>query len=178
MLPTLLRSLLWPCTQLTSYGSGLWFNLYTAVSDKKSVHACFVPRWIRSSYWIKVNLSVANREPAWINLTCLVFFLPPPTSLQFELDIEPNVFFKPFRVRSRVNGAKTPTPNGSQEFSFSGEPAPKGMQPLSETVSEFEMLVKAGKDTMELPFLHPCPPLIFPFPFNSFLVLAIPLFSS
>ncbi|KAJ6664231.1 hypothetical protein lerEdw1_008450 [Lerista edwardsae] len=64
-------------------------------------------------------------------------------SIKFELDIEPNVFFKPFRVRSRVNGAKTPAPNGSQEFSFSGEPAPKGMQPLSETVSEFEMLAKA-----------------------------------
>lgn len=98
--------------------------------------------------------------------------LSSPTCLQFELDIEPKVFFKP----SRVSGTKAPAPNGSQEFSFSGEPAPKGMGPLSETVSKFEMLAKAGKDTMGLPYLpllHPSPH-IFPFPFFfSRLALAI-----
>nr|XP_034975722.1 membralin isoform X1 [Zootoca vivipara] len=61
------------------------------------------------------------------------------SSIKFELDIEPKVFLKP----SRLGGAKVPAPNESQEFSFSGEPASKGMQPLSETVSEFEMLAKA-----------------------------------
>ncbi|XP_028569229.2 membralin isoform X1 [Podarcis muralis] len=61
------------------------------------------------------------------------------SSIKFELDIEPKVFLKP----SRLGGAKVPAPNESQEFSFSGEPASKGMQPLSETVSQFEMLAKA-----------------------------------
>lgn len=41
--------------------------------------------------------------------------------------------------------------NESQEFSFS-EAATKGMQPLRETVSEFEMLTRAGKDNLN-PYL-------------------------
>nr|XP_056701116.1 membralin [Euleptes europaea] len=61
------------------------------------------------------------------------------SSVRFELDIEPNVFFKP----PRAGGAKVLAQNKSQEFSFSGMTAPKGMQPLSETMSEFEMLAKA-----------------------------------
>ncbi|KAH0625892.1 hypothetical protein JD844_034253 [Phrynosoma platyrhinos] len=61
------------------------------------------------------------------------------SSIKFELDIEPKVFLKP----SRLNGAKVLAPNESQEYSFSDEPASKGMEPLSETVSEFEMLAKA-----------------------------------
>ncbi|KAL8177720.1 UNVERIFIED_CONTAM: hypothetical protein K2H54_017320 [Gekko kuhli] len=61
------------------------------------------------------------------------------SSVRFELDIEPKVFFKP----PRASGAKVLAQNKSQEFSFGSETAPKGMQPLSETVSEFEMLAKA-----------------------------------
>lgn len=62
---------------------------------------------------------------------------------QFELDIEPKVFLKP----SRVSSTEALTRNESQEFSFS-EAATKGMQPLRETVSEFEMLARAGKDNL------------------------------
>ncbi|XP_060641141.2 membralin isoform X1 [Anolis sagrei] len=61
------------------------------------------------------------------------------SSIKFELDIEPKVYLKP----SRLNGAKVLAPNESQEFSFTDETASKGMEPLSETVSEFEMLAKA-----------------------------------
>ncbi|XP_060088807.1 membralin [Heteronotia binoei] len=61
------------------------------------------------------------------------------SSVRFQLDIEPKVFFKP----PRAGGAKVPAQNKSQEFSFGSETAPKGMQPLSETMSEFEMLAKA-----------------------------------
>lgn len=60
---------------------------------------------------------------------------------QFELDIEPKVFLKP----SRVSSTELPH-NDSQEFSFS-DAATKGMQPLRETVSEFEMLARAGNHT-------------------------------
>lgn len=42
--------------------------------------------------------------------------------------------------------AKALPQNGSQAFSFGDEVAPKGMQPVSgETVSELEVLAKAGK---------------------------------
>ncbi|XP_007435138.1 membralin isoform X1 [Python bivittatus] len=61
------------------------------------------------------------------------------SSIKFDLDIEPKIFHKP----SRLSNAHILAPNESQEFSFSSEPASKGMQPLSETVSEFEMLAKA-----------------------------------
>ncbi|XP_075579726.1 membralin [Pelecanus crispus] len=60
------------------------------------------------------------------------------SSIKFELDIEPKVFLKP----SRVSSTEALTHNESQEFSFS-EAATKGMQPLGETVSEFEMLARA-----------------------------------
>lgn len=59
------------------------------------------------------------------------------SSVKFELDIEPKVFLKP----SRVSSTELPH-NDSQEFSFS-DAATKGMQPLRETVSEFEMLARA-----------------------------------
>nr|XP_033811547.1 membralin isoform X1 [Geotrypetes seraphini] len=60
------------------------------------------------------------------------------SSIKFELDIEPKVFLKP----SLVSSTETVTQNESQELSFS-EATAKGVQPLSETVSEFEMLAKA-----------------------------------
>uniref|UniRef100_A0A8C3IZM1 Transmembrane protein 259 n=1 Tax=Calidris pygmaea TaxID=425635 RepID=A0A8C3IZM1_9CHAR len=60
------------------------------------------------------------------------------SSIKFELDIEPKVFLKP----SLVSSTEALTHNESQEFSFS-EAATKGMQPLRETVSEFEMLARA-----------------------------------
>ncbi|KAM6107388.1 membralin [Pterocles gutturalis] len=60
------------------------------------------------------------------------------SSIKFELDIEPKVFLKP----SRASSTEALTHNESQEFSFS-EAATKGMQPLRETVSEFEMLARA-----------------------------------
>ncbi|NXI50133.1 MBRL protein, partial [Chloroceryle aenea] len=60
------------------------------------------------------------------------------SSIKFELDIEPKVFLKP----SRVSSSEALPRNESQEFSFS-EAATKGMQPLRETVSEFEMLARA-----------------------------------
>ena len=68
---------------------------------------------------------------------------PATVFQQFELDIEPKVFLKP----SRVSSTEALTHNESQEFSFS-EAATKGMQPLRETVSEFEMLARAGKDNL------------------------------
>ncbi|KFO84312.1 Membralin, partial [Buceros rhinoceros silvestris] len=63
------------------------------------------------------------------------------SSVKFELDIEPKVFLKP----SRVSGTEALPRNESQELSFS-EASTKGTQPLRETVSEFEMLARAGKD--------------------------------
>ncbi|XP_057263426.1 membralin [Pezoporus wallicus] len=60
------------------------------------------------------------------------------SSVKFELDIEPKVFLKP----SRVSSTEALTHNESREFSFS-EAATKGMEPLRETVSEFEMLARA-----------------------------------
>uniref|UniRef100_A0A8D0GF58 Transmembrane protein 259 n=1 Tax=Sphenodon punctatus TaxID=8508 RepID=A0A8D0GF58_SPHPU len=60
------------------------------------------------------------------------------SSIKFELDIEPKVFLK----RHRVSSTEALPQNESQEFSFSETPT-KGMQPLSETVSEFEMLARA-----------------------------------
>lgn len=67
--------------------------------------------------------------------------LPALLFQQFELDIEPKVFLKP----SRVSGTEALPRNESQELSFS-EASTKGTQPLRETVSEFEMLARAGKD--------------------------------
>ncbi|POI24377.1 hypothetical protein CIB84_011873, partial [Bambusicola thoracicus] len=66
------------------------------------------------------------------------------SSIKFELDIEPKVFLKP----SRMSSTEALAHNESQEFSFS-EAATKGMQPLRETVSEFEMLARAAKQTRE-----------------------------
>ncbi|KAL7992951.1 hypothetical protein Chor_017207 [Crotalus horridus] len=59
--------------------------------------------------------------------------------MTFDLDIEPKIFHK----ATRLSNAHILSPNESQEFSFGSEPAAKGMQLLSETVSEFEMLAKA-----------------------------------
>uniref|UniRef100_A0ACB8F114 Uncharacterized protein n=1 Tax=Sphaerodactylus townsendi TaxID=933632 RepID=A0ACB8F114_9SAUR len=84
-------------------------------------------------------------------------------SVRFQLDIEPNVFFEP----PRASGAKVLAQNKSQEFSFSGETAPKGMQPLSKTMSKFEMLAKTGKETrLGLRFL-PASCFILTFPYHS-----------
>lgn len=71
---------------------------------------------------------------------------------QFELDIEPKVFLKP----SRVSSTELPH-NDSQEFSFS-DAATKGMQPLRETVSEFEMLARAGNHTFAATCAPPSSP--------------------
>ncbi|XP_030074021.1 membralin isoform X2 [Microcaecilia unicolor] len=60
------------------------------------------------------------------------------SSIKFELDIEPKVFLKP----SLASSTEAVSQNESQELSFS-EATAKGVQPLSETVSEFEMLAKA-----------------------------------
>ncbi|XP_053151143.1 membralin isoform X2 [Hemicordylus capensis] len=56
------------------------------------------------------------------------------SSIKFELDIEPKIFLKP----SRVSGAKAPSPNGSQEFSFASEPAPK-VWPQEEYIVEYSL---------------------------------------
>nr|XP_020669935.1 membralin isoform X1 [Pogona vitticeps] len=61
------------------------------------------------------------------------------SSIKFDLDIEPKAFLQP----SRLSGAKVRVSNATEEFPFPDEPASKGMEPLSETVSEFEMLAKA-----------------------------------
>lgn len=55
---------------------------------------------------------------------------------QFELDIEP-------RLKPSLSGGGRGL-NDSQDLSFSQAPT-KGMQPLRETVSEIEMLTRAGK---------------------------------
>lgn len=89
---------------------------------------------------------------------------------QFELDIEPKVFLKP----SRVSSTEALTHNKSQEFSFSEAPT-KGMEPLRETVSEFEMLARAGKDNFHcylcpsLPALCILPARLLPFGFSGHL---------
>lgn len=80
----------------------------------------------------------------------------PMVFQQFELDIEPKVFLKPSRASS-TEALTQVTQNESQEFSFS-EATTKGMQPLSETVSEFEMLARAGKDHLHW---YPCSLLPF-----------------
>ncbi|KAJ7308239.1 hypothetical protein JRQ81_008763 [Phrynocephalus forsythii] len=61
------------------------------------------------------------------------------SSIKFDLDIEPKAFLQP----SRLNGAKVRPLNDSQGYPFPDEPAAKGMEPLSDSVSEFEMLAKA-----------------------------------
>uniref|UniRef100_A0A8D2MLD6 Transmembrane protein 259 n=1 Tax=Zonotrichia albicollis TaxID=44394 RepID=A0A8D2MLD6_ZONAL len=69
------------------------------------------------------------------------------SSIKFELDIEPKVFLKP----SRVSSTELPH-NDSQEFSFS-DTATKGMQPLRETVSEFEMLARSTRQRLSIPVM-------------------------
>ncbi|XP_007489445.2 membralin isoform X1 [Monodelphis domestica] len=63
------------------------------------------------------------------------------SSVKFELDIEPKVFLKPSRV-SNPESLSEMAKNQSQDISFT-EATTKGMQPLIETVSEFEMLARA-----------------------------------
>ncbi|XP_064424464.1 membralin isoform X2 [Latimeria chalumnae] len=63
------------------------------------------------------------------------------SSIQFELDIEPKLFLKP-SLANRGEAVTQAAQNESQELSFTEAPT-KGMQPLRETVSEFEMLAKA-----------------------------------
>lgn len=57
---------------------------------------------------------------------------------QFELDIEPRL--NPTMSR----GVPASGLNESQDLSF-GQASSKGMQPLRESVSEIEMLTRAGK---------------------------------
>ncbi|XP_043909949.1 membralin [Protopterus annectens] len=63
------------------------------------------------------------------------------SSIQFELDIEPNVFLKPSLAGSTETVTHT-AQNQSQELPFP-QASSKGMQPLTERVSEFEMLARA-----------------------------------
>ncbi|XP_032902931.1 membralin isoform X3 [Amblyraja radiata] len=63
------------------------------------------------------------------------------TSIQFELDIEPKVFLKP-SLGNKPDVVTQVVQNDSQGLSFTEAPT-KGMQPLQETVSEFEMLTRA-----------------------------------
>lgn len=70
--------------------------------------------------------------------------------VQFELDIEPRL--KP--SLSGGGGGQGGGLNDSQDLSFSQAPT-KGMQPLRETVSEIEMLTRAGK-----PMPSPIPPYL------------------
>jgi len=58
--------------------------------------------------------------------------------LQFELDIEP-------RLKPSVIGGAAGGVNDSQDVSFSQ--TSKGMQPLQDSVSELEMMTRAGKPT-------------------------------
>lgn len=62
---------------------------------------------------------------------------------QFELDIEPRL--KPSLIGGGVGGAAGGGGgvNDSQEVSFSQ--TTKGMQPLKDSVSELEMMARAGK---------------------------------
>lgn len=64
--------------------------------------------------------------------------------LQFELDIEPRL--KPSLIGGGVGGgggAGRGGANDSQDVSFSQ--TTKGMQPLQDSVSELEMMTRAGK---------------------------------
>lgn len=78
---------------------------------------------------------------------CLLTFLSSPacphlpvlTCLQFELDIEPRL------QPSVIGGGSRGGANDSQDVSFS--PPSKGMQPLQDSVSELEMMTRAGKLT-------------------------------
>ncbi|XP_062888199.1 membralin [Mobula hypostoma] len=63
------------------------------------------------------------------------------SSIQFELDIEPKVFLKP-SLGNKADVVTQVVQNDSQGLSFTEAPS-KGMQPLQETVSEFEMLTRA-----------------------------------
>ncbi|XP_078054221.1 membralin isoform X1 [Mustelus asterias] len=63
------------------------------------------------------------------------------SSIQFELDIEPKVFLKP-SLGNKAEVVTQVVQNDSQGLSFTEAPS-KGMQPLQETVSEFEMLTRA-----------------------------------
>ncbi|XP_051893997.1 membralin [Pristis pectinata] len=63
------------------------------------------------------------------------------SSIQFELDIEPKVFLKP-SLGNKADVVTQVVQNDSQGLSFTEAPT-KGMQPLQETVSEFEMLTRA-----------------------------------
>ncbi|XP_069072350.1 membralin isoform X2 [Pleurodeles waltl] len=63
------------------------------------------------------------------------------SSIKFELDIEPKVILKPSLLGS-IETVTQVGQNETQELSFS-EAATKGTQPLSESVSEFEMLARA-----------------------------------
>ncbi|XP_077187770.1 membralin isoform X2 [Paroedura picta] len=56
------------------------------------------------------------------------------SSVRFELDIEPKVFFKP----PRASGAKVLAQNKSQEFSFGSETAPK-VWPQEEYIVEYSL---------------------------------------
>ncbi len=58
--------------------------------------------------------------------------------MQFELDMEPRL------NPSMIGGVPGSSLNESQDLSFSQAPS-KGMQPLRESVSEIEMLARAGK---------------------------------
>lgn len=69
------------------------------------------------------------------------------------------MFLKP----SRMSSTEALSRNESQEFSFS-EAATKGMQPLRETVSEFEMLTRAGKDNFCCYLCSPLPLHLCTFP--------------
>jgi hypothetical protein len=78
----------------------------------------------------------ADRDPIilhhlYINSISLSLFL-----CQFELDIEP-------RLKPSLSGGGRGL-NDSQDLSFSQAPN-KGMQPQRETVSQIEMLTRAGK---------------------------------
>ncbi|XP_072338781.1 membralin isoform X1 [Scyliorhinus torazame] len=63
------------------------------------------------------------------------------SSIQFELDIEPKVFLQP-SLGNKAEVVTQVVQNDSQGLSFTEAPS-KGMQPLQETVSEFEMLTRA-----------------------------------
>lgn len=67
--------------------------------------------------------------------------MPASTCLQFELDFEPRL--KPSVIGGGPGGGGGV--NDSQDVSFS--PASKGMQPLQDSVSELEMMTRAGKPT-------------------------------
>ncbi|XP_054836186.1 membralin isoform X2 [Eublepharis macularius] len=56
------------------------------------------------------------------------------SSVRFQLDIEPKMFFEP----SRASGAKVLAQNESQEFSFSSETAPK-VWPQEEYIVEYSL---------------------------------------